>query len=112
MRAITSALACSLSYRGPAWGPAVVRHCVAAMEGCRCRSPTTACSRIAGAFTAKWDGRWQFTASGGCFRDSDGRGGAMVFSVTPVKVFAHAKGDTFGATRHKFGLPGDGADSR
>lgn len=29
-------------------------------------------------------------------------GAAMVFSVTPVKVFAHTKGDTFGATTHKF----------
>lgn len=29
----------------------------------------------------------------------------MVFSVTPVKVFAYAKGDPFGATRHRFGVP-------
>jgi hypothetical protein len=28
----------------------------------------------------------------------------MVFSVTPAKVFAHAKGDPFGATTHRFGL--------
>jgi general stress protein 26 len=59
-------------------------------------------SRIAGAFAAKWDGRWQFTARDGCFRDSEGNGEAMVFSVTPVKVFAHAKGDPFGATAHRF----------
>jgi hypothetical protein len=26
----------------------------------------------------------------------------MVFSVTPVKVFAYAKGDPFGATTHRF----------
>jgi hypothetical protein len=58
--------------------------------------------RIAAAFTTKWDGRWQFTARGGCFRDTDGRGEAMVFSVTPAKVFAHAKGDPFGATTHRF----------
>jgi general stress protein 26 len=58
--------------------------------------------RIAQAFTAKWDGRWQFTASGGAFRDPHGEGGAMVFAVTPAKVFAHAKGDPFGATRHLF----------
>ena len=64
-----------------------------------------ALGRAAGAFAAKWDGRWQFTASGGCFRDPDGSGEALVFSVTPVKVFAHAKGDPFGATRHKFGAP-------
>jgi general stress protein 26 len=59
-------------------------------------------SRVAAAFTAKWDGRWQFTARGGCFRGLDGSGEAMVFSVTPAKVFAHAKGDPFGATRHSF----------
>jgi hypothetical protein len=41
---------------------------------------------------------------GGCFRDPDGSGEAMVFSVTPAKVFAHAKGDPFGATTHRFGL--------
>ena len=27
---------------------------------------------------------------------------ALVFAVTPVKVFAHTKGDPFGATTHKF----------
>jgi uncharacterized pyridoxamine 5'-phosphate oxidase family protein len=58
--------------------------------------------RIAPAFGAKWDGRWQFTARDGAFRGSDGSGEAMVFSVTPVKVWAHAKGDPFGATVHKF----------
>jgi general stress protein 26 len=62
--------------------------------------------RIAGAFTAKWDGRWQWTARGGCFRDPDGSGEAMVFSVKPAKVFAHAKGDPFGATTHRFRLAG------
>jgi hypothetical protein len=25
-----------------------------------------------------------------------------VFAVTPTKVFAHAKGDPFGATTHRF----------
>jgi general stress protein 26 len=59
--------------------------------------------RIAAAFTVRWDGRWQFTARDGAFRDSDGNGEALVFAVTPAKVFAHAKGDPFGATRHKFG---------
>jgi hypothetical protein len=59
-------------------------------------------SRVAGVFASKWDGRWQYLAGDGCFRDTDGRGEAMVFSVTPVKVFAHAKGDPFGATRYLF----------
>jgi PPOX class probable F420-dependent enzyme len=65
----------------------------------------TVLQRVAAAFTAKWDGRWQFTARGGCFRSPDGNGEAMVFSVTPVKVFAYAKGDPFSATRHRFGVP-------
>jgi nitroimidazol reductase NimA-like FMN-containing flavoprotein (pyridoxamine 5'-phosphate oxidase superfamily) len=59
-------------------------------------------AQAAQAFGTKWDGRWQYTASGGCFRGLDGTSEAMVFSVTPIKVFAHAKGDPFGATRHKF----------
>jgi general stress protein 26 len=59
-------------------------------------------ARIAAAFTTKWDGRWQFRAQDGCFRGAGGEGGAFVFSVTPTKVFAHAKGDPFGATTHKF----------
>jgi general stress protein 26 len=59
-------------------------------------------ARVADAFTARWDGRWQFIARNGCFGSPDGTGEAMVFSVIPVKVFAHAKGDPFGATRHLF----------
>jgi general stress protein 26 len=59
-------------------------------------------AEAAKAFWGKWDGRWKFTARGGCFRDFDGSGEAVVFSVTPAKVFAHAKGDPFGATRHRF----------
>ena len=57
--------------------------------------------RLAAAFTTKWDGRWQYEVRDGCFHHPGG-GAAMVFSVTPVKVFAHAKGDPFGATTHKF----------
>jgi hypothetical protein len=57
--------------------------------------------RLAAAFTTKWDGRWQFEVRDGCFHHPGG-GAAMVFSVTPVKVFAHTKGDPFGATTHKF----------
>jgi general stress protein 26 len=61
-----------------------------------------ALERIAAAFTARWDGRWQFAVRDGTFCDPDGGGEAMVFSVTPVKAFAHAKGDPFGATTHRF----------
>ena len=66
-------------------------------------------SLVAQAFAAKWDGRWKYMAQGGAFRDAeDGSGEAMVFSVKPAKVFAHAKGDPFGMTRHKFGNGGPG----
>lgn len=58
--------------------------------------------RLAEVWTTKWDGRWQFAVRNGCFRHPDGGGAAMVFSVTPVKVYAHAKGDPFGATTHRF----------
>jgi PPOX class probable F420-dependent enzyme len=57
--------------------------------------------RLAAAFTAKWDGRWQYEVRDGCFHHPGG-GAAMVFAVTPAKVFAHTKGDPFGATTHKF----------
>jgi general stress protein 26 len=59
-------------------------------------------ARVAQAFLNKWDGRWQFTARDGGFRGTDGSGGAEVFAVTPIKVFAHSKGDPFGATAHRF----------
>ena len=62
-----------------------------------------ALERAAAAFTSKWDGRWRWTARDGAFRDADSGGGeALVFAVTPVRVFAHAKGDPFGATTHRF----------
>jgi hypothetical protein len=41
--------------------------------------------------------------STGAVEQKFGSGEAMVFSVTPVQVFAHAKGDPFGATTHRFG---------
>jgi general stress protein 26 len=59
-------------------------------------------TQASSAFGAKWDGRWQFTARDGAFRDLDGNGEAMVFSVTLVKVWAHAKGDPSGHTRYRF----------
>lgn len=62
----------------------------------------TVLKHVAEAFTVRWDGRWQWTVRGGCFRGTDGTGEALVFAVTPAKIFAHAKGDPFSATRHKF----------
>jgi general stress protein 26 len=60
--------------------------------------------KLAAAFTARWDGRWKFAVRDGAFGDAndDSPGRAQVFLVTPAKVFAHAKGDPFGATRYKF----------
>jgi general stress protein 26 len=60
-----------------------------------------ALKRLAEAWTSKWDGRWQFTARDGAFYH-DGFP-SHVYSVTPAKIFAHAKGDPFGQTRHSFG---------
>ncbi|QBD83444.1 pyridoxamine 5'-phosphate oxidase family protein [Ktedonosporobacter rubrisoli] len=56
--------------------------------------------RLAQAWAKKWDGRWQFAAHDGSFHHPDG-GAAQVFSVTPTKVLAFAKG-RFSHTRHKF----------
>jgi PPOX class probable F420-dependent enzyme len=58
--------------------------------------------RVAQSFAGKWDGRWKWVARDGAFRDAEDGGEALVFRVTPVKVFAHAKGDPFGETRHRF----------
>lgn len=60
--------------------------------------------RLAQAWAAKWDGRWQFAAGDGCFRHEDG-GEALVFAVRPAKVLAFAKG-SFSHTRHVFGPSG------
>jgi nitroimidazol reductase NimA-like FMN-containing flavoprotein (pyridoxamine 5'-phosphate oxidase superfamily) len=61
-----------------------------------------ALNRIAAKFTTKWEGRWQWEVRDGFFYPLGGGGAATVFSVTPARVFAHAKGDPFAATRHKF----------
>jgi nitroimidazol reductase NimA-like FMN-containing flavoprotein (pyridoxamine 5'-phosphate oxidase superfamily) len=57
--------------------------------------------RLAEAWETKWDGRWRYEVHDGSFRDEDGAGAVLVFSVTPSKVLAFAKG-TFGQTRHRF----------
>ena len=60
-------------------------------------------ARVAEAFTARWDGRWQLTARDGRFYNGDaGDWPSEVFAVAPARVFAHAKGDPFGATTHRF----------
>ena len=57
--------------------------------------------RLAGAWTAKWDGRWQYQVRGGSFRHAGSDEAVLVFAVTPAKILAFAKG-TFSHTRHRF----------
>jgi general stress protein 26 len=57
--------------------------------------------RLADAWKTKWEGGWQFDVQDGCFQHPGG-GSAVVFAVRPAKVFAHAKGEPFGATTHRF----------
>src|SRR6266568_7623108 len=56
--------------------------------------------RLASAWTAKWDGRWQFEVRDGVFHAEEGA--ALVFSVTPTKVLAFANGSPYSHTRHQF----------
>jgi nitroimidazol reductase NimA-like FMN-containing flavoprotein (pyridoxamine 5'-phosphate oxidase superfamily) len=56
---------------------------------------------LAAAWATKWDGQWQYEVRNGSFYHEGGS--ALVFSVTPTKVLAFAKG-TFGQTRHLFSL--------
>jgi len=58
--------------------------------------------RLAAAWAAKWDGRWQFAVRDGCFRhDEEHDAPVPVFSVRPARVLAFAKGG-FSHTVHRF----------
>lgn len=57
--------------------------------------------RLAGAWTTKWDGRWQFQVRDGSFQHMAG-GPALVFAVAPAKILAFAKGEPFSHTTHRF----------
>jgi len=60
-------------------------------------------ARLAPLWAVKWDGRWKLEAHEGGFSDpGEPRATSVVFSVTPTKIYAHAKGDPFGATVHRF----------
>ena len=60
-------------------------------------------TRVAGAFEAKWDGRWQLAVRNGRFYHGNNENWpSEVFAVEPARIFAHAKGDPFGATTHRF----------
>jgi nitroimidazol reductase NimA-like FMN-containing flavoprotein (pyridoxamine 5'-phosphate oxidase superfamily) len=62
-------------------------------------------TRLAEAWTTKWDGRWQYAVGDACFHHQDEQEvhpeKIFVFSVTPTKVLAFAKG-TFSHTSHRF----------
>jgi general stress protein 26 len=57
--------------------------------------------RLAQAWAAKWDGRWQWDVRDGHFVDKDFGEGPVVFRVTPSKVLAFAKGNS-SQTRYVF----------
>jgi len=59
-------------------------------------------SRVAQAFAVRWDGRWEFEARDGRFYNGGPDWPCEVFGVAPTRAFAHAKGDPFGATTHRF----------
>ena len=62
-----------------------------------------ALERAAKAFAVKWQGAWQFTARNGRFYNGGSEDWPCeAFSVTPARVFAHKKGEPFGATTHRF----------
>jgi nitroimidazol reductase NimA-like FMN-containing flavoprotein (pyridoxamine 5'-phosphate oxidase superfamily) len=56
--------------------------------------------RLAEAWTAKWDGSWQFQVRDGSFQHMEGDP-VLVFAVAPAKVLAFAKG-AFSHTTHRF----------
>ena len=56
--------------------------------------------RLATVWATKWDGRWDYKVRNGTFHHKGG-GAALVFSVTPTKILAFAKG-TFSQTRYRF----------
>ncbi len=61
--------------------------------------------RLSEVWATKWDGRWQFLVRDGCFYHHDEHevlpDAILVFSVTPTKILAFAKGN-FSHTRHQF----------
>jgi hypothetical protein len=59
--------------------------------------------RLATAWAGKWDGRWRLTRGASGFHNLNRNDiVSEVFSVVPTTVYAHAKGDPFGQTRHRF----------
>ena len=65
-----------------------------------------ALQRLAEVWATRWDGRWQHEVRDGGFRHTVGDTVLPhvihVFSVTPIQIAAHAKGDPFSHTNHRF----------
>ncbi len=57
-------------------------------------------ARVAAAYEAKYGSEWHFDVDGDVFRHGD-RGQAVVFAITPAKVFGFGKGG-FSQTRWRF----------
>jgi nitroimidazol reductase NimA-like FMN-containing flavoprotein (pyridoxamine 5'-phosphate oxidase superfamily) len=60
-----------------------------------------ALSRLAQAWTTKWDGRWHYEVGSGSFHHRGSDEAVLVFAVAPAKVLAFTKG-TFSHTRYRF----------
>jgi nitroimidazol reductase NimA-like FMN-containing flavoprotein (pyridoxamine 5'-phosphate oxidase superfamily) len=58
-------------------------------------------SRLAQAWTTKWDGQWHYEVRNGAFHHLGDDEAVLVFAVAPAKVLAFTKG-TFSHTRHLF----------
>jgi ABC-type transport system substrate-binding protein len=58
-------------------------------------------TRLAEAWRAKWDGRWQYQVRDGFFYHPGSTEPVQVFAVVPAKVLAFTKG-AFSHTRHVF----------
>ena len=67
-------------------------------EAVRC-TDNDVLERLAAAWAAKWEGQWKFQVRDGAFQQAGGE--SLVFSVSPAKILAFAKG-SFSHTRHRF----------
>ena len=63
---------------------------------------TAALAGVVGLWADKWDGRWKLAAVEGEVYNTEFDVTSRLFTVVPSRVFAHAKGDPFGATTHRF----------
>jgi nitroimidazol reductase NimA-like FMN-containing flavoprotein (pyridoxamine 5'-phosphate oxidase superfamily) len=58
-------------------------------------------TRLAEAWSRKWDGRWRYDVREGSFFHPNDDEVVLVFAVAPTKILAFGKG-TFSHTRHRF----------